>query len=43
MDRRYLFTGKAGTGKSAIAEMLGRAFVTHELWHRILERSVLFS
>jgi DNA polymerase III delta prime subunit len=31
MDRRYLFTGKPGLGKSAIAEMLGRALVTHEL------------
>ena len=31
MDRRYLFTGRAGLGKSAIAEMLGRALVTHEL------------
>ena len=31
MDRRYLFTGKPGIGKSAIAEMLGRALVTHEL------------
>ena len=31
MDRRYLFTGKPGLGKSAIAEMLGRALVTHPL------------
>lgn len=31
MDRRYLFTGKPGLAKSAIAEMLGRALVTHEL------------
>ena len=31
MDRRYLFTGKPGLGKSAIAEMLGRALVSHEL------------
>ena len=31
MDRRYLFTGKPGLGKSAIAEMLARALVTHEL------------
>jgi len=31
MDRRYLFTGKPGLGKSAIAEMLGRALVTHAL------------
>src|SRR5476651_787251 len=30
-DRRYLFTGKPGLAKSAIAEMLGRALVTHEL------------
>ena len=31
MDRRYLFTGRPGIGKSAIAEQLGRALVTHEL------------
>ena len=31
MDRRYLFTGKPGLGKSAIADMLARALVTHEL------------
>ena len=31
MDRRYLFTGKPGLGKSAIAEMVGRALVTQEL------------
>lgn len=31
MDRRYLFTGKPGLGKSAIAEMLGRALATHAL------------
>ena len=31
MDRRYLLTGKPGTGKSSIAEMLGRTLVTHEL------------
>ena len=31
MDRRYLLTGKPGLGKSAIAEMLGRALVTHPL------------
>lgn len=31
MDRRYLFTGKPGLGKSAIAEMLGRALTTHML------------
>ncbi len=31
MDRRYLFTGKPGLGKSAIADLLARALVTHEL------------
>ena len=31
MERRYLFTGRAGLGKSAIAEMLGHALVTHPL------------
>jgi DNA polymerase III delta prime subunit len=31
MERRYLFTGKPGLGKSAIAEMLGNALVTHPL------------
>ena len=31
MDRRYLFTGKPGLGKSAIAEQLGRALTTHAL------------
>jgi DNA polymerase III delta prime subunit len=31
MDRRYLFTGKPGLGKSAIAEMFGQALVTHPL------------
>jgi DNA polymerase III delta prime subunit len=31
MDRRYLFTGKPGLAKSAIAEMLGRALVTHPM------------
>ena len=31
MERRYLFTGKPGLGKSAIAEMLGQALVTHSL------------
>jgi len=31
MDRRYLFTGKPGLGKSAIAEMFGQALVNHPL------------
>jgi len=31
MERRYLFTGKPGLGKSAIAELFARALTTHPL------------